>query len=382
MKPLSRTVSPSITMSLDREARALIASGCDVINLTAGQVDLPMPEPGKEAIRRALSENRTGYIAATGSADVKDAVRRRTGRAEGEILLSAGAKPLLSAAVACLCGPGDDVLLPTPCYTSYPEMIRLAGANPVCVFGDPENRFTVSRAALERAATDRTKAILFNNPVNPTGTVYAKDELAEIVGFCRAHDLYLIADEVYGAFVYDVPFVSLYDFPDARERLILVDSASKSFAMAGLRLGWAVAPEPAASAIAGYLSHAVGCPCSLSERAAKAALEDDEAFSLRLREAFRKRRDLLFPLLKDIPGVRTERSDGAFYLWADVRGIEPDDAAFCRALLSEEGVALTPGSAFLCPGYVRIAYTHPEPVLAEAAARLKRFAAQYGKHAG
>ena len=369
-------------MSLDREARELIASGRDVINLTAGQVDLPMPEAGKAAVRLALDENRTGYIPATGSADIKEAVRNRMGWTEGEILISAGAKPLLSAAAACLCGPGDDVLLPAPCYTSYPEMIRLAGANPICVFGDPENRFTVSRTALEQAATNRTKAILFNNPVNPTGTVYAKDELAEIVDFCKTQDLYLIADEVYGTFVYDAPFVSLYDFPDARERLILVNSASKSFAMAGLRLGWAVAPEPVASAIAGYLSHAVGCPCSLSERAAKAVLEGDEASSLSLRDVFRKRRGTLFSLLKDIPGIRTERSDGAFYLWADVRGIEPDDTAFCRALLSAEGVALAPGSAFLLPGYVRIAYTQPEPVLAEAAARLKRFAAQYGKHAG
>ena len=183
-------------------------------------------------------------------------------------------------------------------------MIRLAGANPICVFGDPENRFTVSRTALEQAATNRTKAILFNNPVNPTGTVYAKDELAEIVDFCKTQDLYLIADEVYGTFVYDAPFVSLYDFPDARERLILVNSASKSFAMAGLRLGWAVAPEPVASAIAGYLSHAVGCPCSLSERAAKAMLEGDEAFSLSLRDVFRKRRGTLFSLLTDIPGIR------------------------------------------------------------------------------
>lgn len=377
MKPLSRIVSSSITMSLDKEAREMIAAGRDVINLTAGQVDLPMPEIGKEAVKAALDTDRTGYVPAAGSDDLKEAVRCRTGWNEGDILISAGAKPLLSAAVACICGAGDDVLLPTPCYTSYPEMIRLSGANAVLVPGDPENRFTVSRTALEQAATNRAKAILFNNPVNPTGTVYAKDELAEIVDFCKAHDLYLIADEVYDAFVYDAPFVSLYDFSDASERLILVGSASKSFSMAGLRLGWAVAPEHVAGAMSGYLSHALGCPCSLSERAAKAVLDGDTAYRLQLSEAFLRRRNVLWPMLNGLPGIKTEKSAGAFYFWLDIRETGTDDVVFCRTLLEKEGVALTPGSAFLCPGYVRLAYAKPEPVLSEAMKRLRRFLSSF-----
>jgi aspartate/methionine/tyrosine aminotransferase len=291
----------------------------------------------------------------------------------GNILISAGAKPLLSAAVACIAGPGDEVLVPTPCYTSYPEMIRLAGAVPVPVAGDPENRFAVSREALEAVVSDRTKALLFNNPVNPTGTVYRSDELQKIVDFCVEHDLYLIADEVYGTFVYDEPFVSLYSFPDVRNRLILVNSASKAFAMAGLRLGYAVMPDAVAGAVSAYLSHMLGCPCSLSERAAMAALEEDARFCFGLREVFRKRRDVLFPLIAAIPGAKIEKSAGAFYLWLDIRETGKDDTAFCRDLLVREGVALTPGSAFLCPGFVRLAYTQPEPVLTEAAARLRRF---------
>lgn len=377
MKPLSRIVPPSITMSLDREARERIASGQDIINLTAGQVDLPMPDVGKDAVCRALDADRTGYLPATGSADLKDAVRSRMGWSEGGILISSGAKPLLSAAVACICGPGDEVLLPTPCYTSYPEMVRLSGAVPVAVPGDPENRFTVSADALLQALSPRTKALLFNNPVNPTGTVYRADELGRIADFCREHDLYLIADEVYDTFVYDGSFVSLYDFPNVRERLVLVNSASKTFAMAGLRLGYAVAPDPIADAATGFLSHALGCPCSLSERAALAAIREDRDGCLRLKETFRRRRDVLFPLLSAIPNLRVEKSAGAFYFWADIRKIEPDEAAFCRALLRQEGVALTPGCAFLCPGYIRIAYTQPEPVLIDAAARLSRFAARY-----
>ena len=373
MKPLYRIVPSSVTMSLDRQARELAALGKDVINLTAGQVDLPMPGIGKEAIRSALHADQTGYVPAAGSADLKEAVRKRTGWSEGSILISAGAKPLLSAAVACLCGPGDDVLLPTPCYTSYPEMIRLSGANPVPVAGDPENRFVVTGEMLERAYTDRTKALLFNHPVNPTGTVYRREELSEIADFCKAHDLWLVADEVYSAFVYDGTFTSFYDFPDLRERLILVNSCSKTFSMAGLRLGFAVVPDAAAEAIAGFLSHAVGCACSLSERAAVAVLSDDEAFCSRLKDVFRRRRDVLYPLLGAIPGIRLEKSAGAFYLWADVREINADDVSFCRSLLAKEDVALTPGSAFLCPGYVRIAYTQPEPRLEEAAARLRRF---------
>ena len=380
MKPLNRTVPSSITMSLDRQARERIAAGQDVINLTAGQVDLPMPETGKEAVRSALDADRTGYVPATGSADLKEAVKNRTGWSEGSILISAGAKPLLFSAVACVCGPGDDVLLPVPCYTSYPEMIRLAGANAVLAAGDPKNRFAVSVSMLEKALTDRTKALLFNHPVNPTGTVYRREELRSIADFCIAHDLWLIADEVYGSFVYEGEFTSFYDFPDVRNRLILTNSCSKTYAMAGLRLGYAVAPDPAAGAIAGFVSHALGCPCSLSERAAIAALSDDKAYSARLRETFRKRRDELWPRIVSIPGIRAEKSAGAFYLWLDIREIEPDDVAFCRSLLSQEGVALVPGTAFLCPGYVRLAYTKPNPVLKEAAARLKRFVDRYRRN--
>lgn len=377
MKPISRSVPSSITMSLDRQAKELIASGRVVINLTAGQVDLPMPQSAKDAVLAALKADRTGYVPATGSPDVIDAVRRKMGWTDGSILISAGAKPLVSAAVACLAGPGDEVLLPTPCYTSYPEMIRLAGAVPVTVAGDRENRFAVSKEQLEAAVSSRTKALLFNNPVNPTGTVYRRGELSAIVDFCREHDLWLIADEVYGTFVYDTPFVSLYDFPEARDRLILVNSASKAYAMAGLRLGYAVVPHAAAAAMQGYLSHTLGCPCSLSERAAIAAVQSDAAFCLRLRDEFRRRRDHLYPLIAAIPRVRAEKSEGAFYFWLDIRGTGTDDETFCRALLERESVALTPGSAFLCPGFVRIAYTQPEPLLTAAAGRLNRFSIQF-----
>lgn len=373
MKPLCRTVPSSITMSLDKQAKELIASGKDVINLTAGQVDLPMPPAAKEAVRRALEDDCTRYVPAAGSADVKTAVRKRMGWSDGSILISAGAKPLLSAAIACLSGPGDEVLLPAPCYTSYPEMVRLAGAVPVPVEGDPKNRFAVSKAALEQAVSPRTKALLFNNPVNPTGTVYHREELRAIADFCIEHDLWLIADEVYGTFVYDGGFVSLYAFADVRGRLILVNSASKAYAMAGLRLGYAVAPDAVSDAIAAYLSHTLGCPCSLSERAAIAALNGGEAFCSGLRDEFRRRRDMLYPQLASIPGIRVEKSEGAFYLWLDIRETGMDDVDFCRDLLAREGVALAPGSAFLCPGYVRLAYAQPEEDLMNAAERISRF---------
>ena len=378
MKPLYRIVPSSITMSLDKTAKELKASGRDVINLTAGQVDLPMPQSGKNAVIAALNADRTGYIPATGSADVKAAVRERMGWRDGSILISAGAKPLLSAAIASLCGPGDEVLLPAPCYTSYPEMIRLAGAVPVPVEGDPKNRFAVSTTALEHAVSSRTKALLFNNPVNPTGTVYRREELRAIVDFCIAHDLWIVADEVYGEFVYDGDFVSLYECADVRNRLILVNSASKTYAMAGLRLGYAAAPDTVADAIAGYLSHTLGCPCSLSERAAIAVLNGDARFCLGLLDTFRKRRDVLYSLIAAIPAIRADKGAGAFYLWLDIRETGMDDTAFCRDLLEREGVALTPGSAFLCPGHVRLAYTQPEPDLRKAADRLARFVLQTG----
>lgn len=376
MKPLYRQVQPSVTMSLDQRARELAAAGRDVINLTAGQVDLPMPEAGKAAVREALQADRTGYVPATGSSKVKAAVRARMGWKEGEVLISAGAKPLLNAAVACICGPGDEVILPAPCYTSYPEMVRLADGKPVVVLGDPVRDFIVSGAALERCVTGRTKAVLLNNPVNPTGAVYGPGALREIADVCKEHDLYLIADEVYSAFMYEGKFVSLYDLPDLRERLVLVNSASKTFAMAGLRLGYCVAPQPMAKTMGAYLSHALGCPCSLSEQAALAVLTMDGNYENDLKAVFRERRDRLFHALSAIDGWEIKKNAGAFYLWLDVSGLD-DDVAFCEKLLSREGVALTPGSAFSCPGYVRLAYTKDSSILLDAASRIKRFVKMY-----
>ena len=359
-------------MELDQQACQMASSGRDIINLTAGQVDLPMPEEGKQAILAALGEDRTGYVPATGSTDLKAAVRAHMGWNEGEILIGSGAKPQVHGAIQCLCGPGDEVLLPVPCYTSYPEMIRLSGAKPVPVAGDPHHDFTASAADIESHITKRTKALLLNNPVNPTGAVYDREQLKEIVDICVEHDLYIIADEVYSSFVYEGDFVSLYAFPVARERLILVNAASKAYAMAGLRIGYAVAPANVAAAMGGYQSHAVGCPCSLSERAALAALTMDSGYEHELAAEFRARRDALvddLSLQKEIP---IHRNRGAFYLWLDVSHLD-DDMSFCRKLLSEEGVALTPGSVFSWPGYVRLAYTKKEPLLLEAAARIRRF---------
>ena len=331
-----------------------------------------MPRAGKEAVREALAEDRTGYVPAAGSADVKAAVRARMGWQEGEVLISAGAKPLLNAAVACLCGPGDQVILPAPCYTSYPEMVQLAGGEPVVVLGDADHDFIVSGEAIERHITDRTKAIMLNNPVNPTGAVYGPEALREIVDICVSHDLYLIADEVYSSFVYEGEFVSLYDFSDVHDRLILVNSASKSYAMAGLRLGYAVASAPVARAMGAYLSHALGCPCSLSERAALAVLAMDDGYEQANQAVFRDRRDRLVENLSDIDGLKIKKNAGAFYLWINISKFD-EDVSFCQKLLDREGVALTPGSAFCCPGYVRLAYTKDMSILLEAAERIKRF---------
>ena len=372
MKPLYRQVQPSVTMGLDQQARALAAAGKDVVNLTAGQVDLPMPELGKRAVVAALGADRTGYVPATGSADVKAAVRQRMGWEEGEVLISAGAKPLLNAAVACICGPGDEVILPAPCYTSYPEMVRLAGGTPVMVPGDPKHDFIVTGETVEQHITDRTKALLLNHPVNPTGAVYDAEALRKIVHVCAAHDLYLIADEVYSSFVYEGQFVSLYRFPEIRDRLILVNAASKTYAMAGLRLGYAVAPASVARAMGAFLSHALGCPCSLSERAALAVLAMEDGYEQANRAIFRDRRNRLVKNLSDIDGLEIKKNAGAFYLWINIAKWD-DDVAFCQKLLDQEGVALTPGSAFCCPGYVRLAYTKDMSILLEAAERIKRF---------
>lgn len=372
MKPICRHVDHSLTMELDQQARLLAASGRDIINLTAGQVDLPMPEEGKQAILDALREDRTGYVPATGSADLKAAVREHMGWHSGDILIGSGAKPLVHGAIQCLCGPGDQVLLPIPCYTSYPEMIRLSGAEPLLIPGDPKREFILSAEEMEPYITERTKALVLNHPVNPTGAVYEKEMLEQIVDLCVAHDLYIIADEVYSSFVYEGEFTSLYAFPKARERLVLVNGSSKTYAMAGLRIGFAVAPAAVAEAMGAYQSHEIGCPCSLSERAALAALTMQNRYERELVREFCARRDALAEALGQQSVIPIHKNRGAFYLWLDVSAWG-DDMAFCRVLLEEEGVALTPGTAFCWPGFVRLAYTKKEPQLLEAAARICRF---------
>ena len=206
--------------------------------------------------------------------------------------------------------------------------------------------------------------------------MYGPEALQEIADVCKKHDLYLIADEVYSAFVYEGKFVSLYDLPDLRERLVLVNSASKTFAMAGLRLGYCVAPQPVAKAMGAYLSHALGCPCSLSEQAALAVLAMDDSYEKEVKAVFRERRDLLFNALSSVDGWEIKKNAGAFYLWLDVSRWD-DDVSFCEKLLAREGVALTPGSAFCCPGYVRLAYTKDRSILLDAEARIKRFVKMY-----
>ena len=372
MKSLARHVMPSVTMKLDQEARLLEEAGKDIINLTAGQVELPISDDAKNAVVDALRENRTGYVPAAGSRELKNAVRMRMGWDEGEIIISAGAKPLLNAAISCVCGEGDEVIIAAPCYTSYPEMVRLADGSPVIISGLPENDFILSKDDIEKHITSRTKALVLNNPVNPTGALYRKDNLIEIVDVCKKYDLFLIADEVYSYFVYEEEFISLYEFRDFRKNLILINSASKTYAMAGLRLGYAVADHNIAFAMGAYLSHMVGCPCSLSERAVLAALQHDVNSEIRYRSIFSDRRETIVRGLSKIETLSIKQNAGAFYLWFNVAHLD-DDISFCSKLLAGEGVALTPGSAFCCPGYVRLAYTKDKELLREAATRIKRF---------
>lgn len=373
MKALHLVLPASLTMALDAKVKQMIADGNPIINLTAGQVDVPMPEAGKAAIISALNENKTGYIPATGSPALQQAIRSSMFWQQGRVLVSAGAKPLVSAAIQVICKANDRVLLPTPCYTSFPPMIAAAGAESVFVPGQFENGFKVTAAELWAATTPSTKAILLNNPVNPTGSVYSRAELQAIADFAMEKDLYVIADEVYSSFVYNDSFCSLYDFPQIRDRLVVVNSTSKTFAMAGLRIGYCVAPEPIGAAMAGYLSHTLGCPCSLSEAAALAVLHEEKTYVQDLQRIFSSRKKAVLSALSKIDGIRFAEPDGAFYVWIDIAASGMDDMRFCSELLASQKVALTPGSAFQCPGYVRLAYTKEEETLLEAISRLGRF---------
>ncbi|MDQ8163284.1 MAG: pyridoxal phosphate-dependent aminotransferase [Gemmatimonadota bacterium] len=376
----------SATLAVAAKARALKAAGLAIIDLGAGEPDFDTPAFIREAAVAAMNAGATRYTATEGILPLREAIAADANRrlAHGapitaaEVVVSSGSKQSLYNACVCCFGPGDEVLIPTPAWTSYYEMVELARAVSVPVFGDPANDLKVTADQLRAAATPRTKGLMLNSPSNPTGAVYTRDELAAILDVAAELGWWVLADEIYLRIAYEGGAQSVLEVATARDNLIVINGVAKAYAMTGWRIGWTIAPVAVSKAMTAFQSHTTSNPAAVSQHAALAAMartEEADAAVGEMVQAFRARRDAVVAALAAFPSVRYVQPAGAFYLYINVagfRGAADPGAAFAAAVLEEHQVAVVPGSAFLTPDWIRASYATTEAIAVDGITRIAR----------
>lgn len=345
--------------------------GRQVISLAIGEPEFDTPDPVIQATKLALDRQATRYSDIPGLPALREALARRfSGCIAENIVIFNGSKQALHTIFQAICDPGDQVILPVPCWVSFSEQVKMAGGEPVLV---PTRDHQLDIDAMAAAISGRTRAILINSPNNPTGAVYPRRDLERIAGLAARHDLFLVADEAYDFFVYDgVPCTSLFDLTEVRDRVILTRSFSKHYAMTGFRLGYAVAPTGLAEAMIRLHSHTTGNVCTFAQYGALAALTMDEGLLVRRRAELQRKRDLALAQVTGLfPCIRPQ---GAFYLFPDVSGhlhAGETSGDFAARILEQTGVALVPGEDFGLDGHVRICFAAPEAQLVDAFKRIR-----------
>lgn len=384
------SMAESETLAMTAKARELKAQGKDVISLSIGEPDFNTPDAVKEAAKQAIDDNFTHYPPVPGYADLKEAVCLKFKRDNGleftpdQIVVSTGAKQSIYQLVQCLINPGDEVIIPTPFWVSYKEFVRLAGGECKYVKTKIENNFKVTAQQLEEAITPKTKLIMFSSPSNPTGMLYTKEELKAIAEVVAKHEnLFVMADEIYEHINFVGKHESIAQFPEVKDRVITINGVAKGFAMTGWRIGFIAAPLVIAKACNKLQGQVTSATCSIAQKATVRAMLMDPTTSediINMRETFRKRRDMVYQLLQEIPGVKVGLPQGAFYFFPDVSSYygksfngqvinNSTDMAFY--LLNEANVATVMGSAFGDDTCIRLSYATSEDLLREALRRIK-----------
>jgi aspartate aminotransferase len=383
-----RALEPSATLAMAARASAMAAAGVPVVDLSVGEPDFPTPAHICAAAEAAIRGGRTKYTPAAGIPDLRKAVAadyaRRTSLAvtPAQVVVSNGAKHALHNVFTAVLDPGDEVIVPTPYWVSYAELIKLSGATPVLLPTRLEDDFKLHPDALRAALTPATRMLLLCTPSNPTGVVYSADELRGLADVAIEADLAVVSDEIYDQLVFDggsaVSFPTLR--PGLESRTVVVAGVSKTYSMTGWRIGWTIAPEPLSKAIGNLQSQETSNPCSVSQHAALAALSGPQECVAEMCRAFERRRDLVSSRLAALPGVRLPRIGGAFYAFFDIQPILrrgrdgiTTSMQWCEALLEREHVALVAGSAFGAEGHVRMSFAASEEKLAEGIDRIARF---------
>jgi aspartate aminotransferase len=380
-------ISESQTIAMARKSRELKAQGIDIISLSLGEPDFATPEVIKQAAIKAINDNFSYYTHVSGYVELREAIARKFKRDNNldytadEIVVSTGAKQSIANAVLCLINPGDEVLIPTPFWVSYLEILKLADGVPIMIDTEIENDFKVTAAQIEKHITPKTRMLIFSTPCNPTGSVYNKQELREIADVIKKYDeLYIISDEIYEHINFVGGHESMAQFDDIKDRVITINGVSKGFAMTGWRGGIMAAPKWIAQACDKMQGQFTSATCSITQKAMHAAMDLPAESTHYMRDAFLKRRDLVLSLMKDIPGFKTNIPQGAFYVYPEVsalfgksyNGFVINNATdLSMFLLDVAFVALVPGAAFGDDKYIRFSYATSEDKLIEALKRMK-----------
>ncbi len=373
-----RGLELSEIVQISERAAALRAEGRDIIALSTGEPDLPTPDFVIEAAHQAACAGQTRYTATVGTTQLRAAVAQRAGVTPSEVIISTGAKQVLANAMLSTLDLGDEVVMPAPFWTSYADIVRLAGGVPVIVPCDMADDFKLSAAALEQAITPRTRWLMLNSPSNPTGAVYSEQEIRALADVLERHpQVWVLADEIYRELTF-VPFTSFTEVaPALKDRTLIVDGVSKAWSMTGWRIGWGTGPRALISAMIKVQGQITSGACSVSQAAALAAITGPQDELTRRNDLFRRRRDTVVARLSAIKGLNCAVPDGAFYLFPSCAelltsqgGPFASDAEFCAWLLEEAGVAVVPGRAFRLPGHFRLSFAYSDADLEKGISRI------------
>ncbi|MGI8957021.1 MAG: pyridoxal phosphate-dependent aminotransferase [Chthoniobacterales bacterium] len=374
-------LTPSLTLSIDSKAKAMKAEGIDICGFGAGEPDFDTPEHIKEAAIAALQQGFTKYTPSSGLPELRQAIADKFAADNGleyrpsQIIVSNGAKHSCYNAILATCEPGDEVIIPSPYWVSYPDMVKLAGAEPVIVQTTERNGWKMTAAEFENAMTPRTKMVIMNSPGNPTGAVYSREELEAIVEVAAEEDIYILSDEIYEKLVYDgAKHVSIASLSKAAYDLtITVNGFSKSYAMTGWRLGYMGAPEAIAKAVDSIQSHSTSNPNSFAQKGGIAALKGDQQPLSDMHDEFDMRRNYMYDRISKIANITAVKPQGAFYVLVNISQLGLTSQNFADRLLSKANVAVVPGAAFGDDRTIRLSYATSIDVIKKGLDRFQDF---------
>jgi aspartate aminotransferase len=374
-------LTPSLTLAIDSKAKAMRAEGIDVCGFGAGEPDFDTPEHIKEAAIKALQEGFTKYTPSAGLPELRTAISEKYAKDNNldykpsQVVVSNGAKQSCYNAILACCEPGDEVIIPAPYWLSYPDMVRLVGAEPVIVQTKASNSYKMTAEEFENAMTPRTKMVIINSPGNPTGSVYTREELEALVEVALTEDIFILADEIYEKLIYDdASHVSVASLSkEAYDLTITVNGFSKAYAMTGWRLGYLGAPEEIAKVIDSLQSHSTSGPNSFAQKGAVAALKGSQQCVTDMRDEFNVRREYMYERLAAIPNLSTVKPLGAFYMLADISKFGLSSTNFADRLLSKAEVAVVPGIAFGDDKTVRLSYATDLETIKTGLDRIEQF---------